>query len=429
MVEDSLAAWHGCGLDFPQLGSPYSSDEQRCRECQLDDHLDAIDAEVRKTSRGGASAQAAIARVISLFARISTDALNLDDPYMEGLLRDGLSGIGSELARRARSLDPKVSMVDILQAARNAWTACGLQLLFGKELRLTPAIFAYSMLYPYSDNLLDDTRISRGAKVRFSERFRRRLEGDSLDPEEKREELIWQLIGMIESEYPRGQFPQVYASLLAIHAAQHESIMQMRRSENIDLVRLTFTKGGTSVLADAYLAAGNLAQPEARFAFNWGVVLQLGDDLQDLDSDHKRGSQTLFTQTVRSGPLDAITNRTFHFSRCVMAQMAGLPNAAEVLKQLVARSSRLLLIRNAANAPGAYTRSYLAELERYSPLGFDFLRNREHRFVRRRQTYTRLFEQVARALPEKMRVEAPGVLMSRDAAVLSDCATMADNLF
>ncbi len=37
-----------------------------------------------------------------------------------------------------------------------------LQLLLGIPVRVTPAIFAYSMLYPYGDNCLDDPAIPNG---------------------------------------------------------------------------------------------------------------------------------------------------------------------------------------------------------------------------------------------------------------------------
>lgn len=75
-----------------------------------------------------------------------------------------------------------------------------------------------------------------------------------------------------------------------------------------------------------------------------------------------------------------------------MEQMSGLPNASGILKQLLARSCQLLLIRNAANASQSYTGTYMAALETYSPFGFDFLRDREQRFIRRQRSYSRLFE-------------------------------------
>jgi hypothetical protein len=394
LVEDSIAEWQASPTGLPQL-ERYDFGEQEQRERLLDCHLDAIDVELRQTSRTRTAAERTIARITSLFVQVSTYSLEIDDPHIQNLLESGFSQVGTDLARSARRLDPDVSMIDILQAARNAWTACGLQVLLGRTLRLTPAIFAYSMLYPYSDNCLDDPAIPCDAKLQFNERFRCRLKGERPPANNRREEIIWHLVGLIESQYARAAFPEVYNSLLAIHAAQQESLCQMERArEGCDVLRLTLAKGGTSVLADAYLAAGRLEPAEARFAFNWGVVLQLGDDLQDLYADQARGSLTLFTQAAERGSLDAITSKTFHFSGKVMEQMSDLASASAAMKELLARSSRMLLIRSVANAPEAYTGAYLAALERNSPFRFDFLREREKRFARRRRSYARLFEQV-----------------------------------
>lgn len=400
LIGESIAEWQASSADFPQFEA-YTVDEQERREHLLDSNLDTIDAELRKTSRTRSAAERTIARITSLFVRVSTFTLDLDDPSIQTLLEGGFSQIGTDLARSARRLDPDVSMTDILQAARNAWTACGLQVLLGRTLRLTPGIFAYSMLYPYSDNCLDDPAISLDAKLQFSDLFRRRLKGDHPHATDARQKIIWRLVGLIESQYPRAAFPEVYDSLLAIHAAQQDSLWQTKWGvDDVDVLKLTFAKGGTSVLADAYLAAGHLTPAEARFAFNWGVVLQLGDDLQDLCADRVRGSLTLFTQAAARETLDAITNKTFHFSRRVMDQMGSLTSAAPALKELLARSSRMLLIRSAANVPEAYTNEYLAGLERSSPFRFEFLRQRDERFARRRRSYARLFEQVVSGVPE-----------------------------
>ena len=61
-------------------------------------------------------------------------------------------------------------------------------------MQLTPSIFAYSMLYPYSDNYLDDPSVSREAKLSFSVRFGRRLAGDAVASANPLEATIWRLI-------------------------------------------------------------------------------------------------------------------------------------------------------------------------------------------------------------------------------------------
>jgi hypothetical protein len=148
------------------------------------------------------------------------------------------------------------------------------------------------------------------------------------------------------------------------------------------------------VLADAYLAAGDLSDEEARVAFEWGVVLQLGDDLQDFRADQLRGSCTLFTQAGGQGPLDGVTNQTFHFAETVMEGLQQLATCCQSLKDLLARSSRLLLIRSAAGIPEFYTHAYLEDLERHSPLRFDFLRSRENSLAHHSRSAGRIFEKL-----------------------------------
>src|SRR5947209_4280456 len=56
---------------------------------------------------------------------------------------------------------------------------------------------------------------------------------------------------LIETQYARGDYRQVYDSLLDIHRAQENSIHQLgckARAGEMDLLSLTFAKGGTSVL-------------------------------------------------------------------------------------------------------------------------------------------------------------------------------------
>ena len=389
----TIELWQQSSCAFPQFERRYTKEEQVAREALLDEYTQRIEREFganQQTKR--IDNRRVLAGITAAVIELAACALDLTDPYVESLLRDGFSQVGVDFARWARELDPRISLIDILQGCRNAWVACGLQVLLGREMRLTPAIFAYSMLYPYSDNYLDDARVSREAKLRFSVRFRRRLRGEQPRTESAREEMICQLVGLIEGEYARARYPEVYESLLAIHHAQQESIAQMKANGDFDVLALTVTKGGTSVLADAYLARGTLTEVEARFAFAWGVVLQLGDDLQDLLNDRRRGSLTLFSQACRSGPLDEVTNRTFHFGQRVMEWMAGLPHGSDVLRELLARSARALLIRSAASVPELYSEGYLAELEKYSPFDFAFLRERERQFAKRSRGYARWVE-------------------------------------
>jgi hypothetical protein len=377
LLEEWLCTWHRSGAGvLPNLGRSYGPDEQADREARIDQALNSIQARLVQRDRD-------LGPIAATVAQLACSALDIADPRTEALLRDDFPAIARDLAAGARQLDDAVSTSDILQACRNAWTACGLQALLGRPARLTPAIFAYSMLYPYSDNYLDDKEISREAKLRFSSRFRLRLAGD-LAPAGALENTIWKLISLIESQWPREAYTGVYDCLLAIHAAQERSLQQQRvggRGDS-DILRLTLAKGGASVLADACLAKGSLNEAESRFAFGWGVLLQLGDDLQDLASDRERKFHTLFSTAAANGPLDGLTTRTLHFASAVMDSVQPLVNGAGHLEELLRKNSISLLITAAGEYPDFYSNAYLRQLERYLPLRFAFLKSRKERVAR-----------------------------------------------
>ncbi len=358
------------------MGRGYTAREQAEREGQVDGTLDGIQARLLEHDKE-------IDAIVGIIACLACSTLDINDHRTEALLRDDFSAVARDLALRARHMDESVSTSDILQACRNAWTACGLQALLGEPPRLTPAIFAYSMLYPYSDNYLDNRAISPVAKLRFSARFRLRLAGN-LEPGEGLENTIWKLVSLIEGQWPRAQHPDVYDGLLAIHAAQERSLAQQRAGfhSDTDILRLSFAKGGASVLADAYLAKGSLSSVQARFAFGWGVLLQLGDDLQDLASDRERGFHTLFSAAAAEGTLDDLTTQTLNFASAVMESMPPLAQDVDHLGELLRKNSVSLLITAASEYSELYSGSYLRRLERYSPLRFAFLKSRKDRVAR-----------------------------------------------
>jgi hypothetical protein len=396
-------------LHLPPFHRTFTPAEQAAREIHLDGLLHTVEAELRDLPHTRLERRSARNRVTRAFTDFAKSCLDFDDAHLELLLNDGFSAVATQLARQAREFDPTVSAADIFQASRNAWTACGFQVLMGRDMRLTPSIFAYSMLYPYTDNYLDDSAISRGAKLAFSERFRTRLDGDGVTPFNNREATIWRLVELIEDQYARADWPDVYASLMAIHGAQENSVRLLRSgssSAGADVLKLSFEKGGASVLADAYLVAGSLSRDEAQFAFDWGVLLQLADDLQDLQQDLREGIVTIFTQAAGrvslGARLDALTSHTLNFGDRVMRQVDRMPsnNSAhpgaaakhKSLTEMIRMSCSLLLIWSAGESSKLYTADYLAELETHSPFRFAPLREKRKKLARWTGPLARLFE-------------------------------------
>ena len=224
-VAQTIDVWNACGSQEARGGRHYGPEEQARREEAYDRELQSVEQEVRRAPRAKAERIETQDRLIASFARFSATALDLDGETIK-ILTDEFLPVGTKLARWARAFDPSLSMADIIQACRNAWTACGLQPLVGMPVAITPSILGYSLLYPYSDNYLDQKEISVEPKLRFSERFRRLLRGEDLTAANDCETALCALIGLIEGQYPRARYPHVFDCLLAIHRAQEQSIIQ-----------------------------------------------------------------------------------------------------------------------------------------------------------------------------------------------------------
>jgi hypothetical protein len=398
-VEEQAArtgeVWNACRKGLVSHGRRFTAEQQRQRELAYDAALTSVEHELRRAPVTQRQRKAMRDRVVAAFGRFSATALDLEQDAIDLLTRQFLP-VGASLAQWARRFDPALGMPDIIQACRNAWTACGLQSLLGERIRITPAILGYSLLYPYSDNYLDDADISTEAKVRFSNRFRQRLRGEDLQAGNRREEALWQLIQLVETQFERKRFPQVYNCLLSIHRAQEQSVRQIHAQQNYseaETVKLSCQKGGSSVLADACLANGRLNEQEGRFAFEWGVLLQLGDDLQDVREDLRSGSMTLFSHAAAEGQaLDVLTVQLLGFAEHVGKQMDCLPHGTAMLKTLLKMSWRSLIIRAVADSHQFFSPAFVQEAERCSPFRFEFLRDRQGRVAAQHGLYGMMFE-------------------------------------
>ncbi len=394
-VSQTVDLWNACALQAARPLRQYSPIEQEQREKAFDEALQSVEAEIKWAARSSADRRNIRHRVLTSFARFCVSALDLEDEMVDLLTNDFLP-VGTKLADWARHFDPDLSMTDIIQACRNAWTACGLQPLLGFPVGITPSILGYSLLYPYSDNYLDREDVSAQAKLRFSERFRALLLGEGLSPESDREAALRALVELIEAQYPRTRYPDVFDCLLAIHRAQEQSITQVTNEtvyDEAEVLRISCAKGGTSVLADACLAYGRLKEEESRFAFDWGVLLQLGDDLQDVKEDRRHGSVTVFSRAVAQGrTLDALATQLLNFSEKVGARMDRLPHGAPIYKELLKMSWRSLIIRAVADSHAFFSAAFVDEAERCSPFRFAFLRERHERLAGRSGLYARLFD-------------------------------------
>jgi hypothetical protein len=404
LVEDLLTQftkrWWETEADLPALGPTYTPNEQRVCENRLDGFTNMLLSQSRHPPCTPAESKAFQDRFVPLAGELFKVAFGIEERHLAAIRSYRFIEAASEFARQARQFDPAIGLDDIAQACRNVWSMNLMQLLFGFPVEVTPVVFAYSMLYPYTDNYLDDPQVLADTKYLFNQRFHLRLSGHSLKPENDQEQAICKLIEIIENVFERRRYPQVYESLLAIHSAQGRSMALQRTASSpyeVNALRICFEKGGTSTLADAYLVAGELTEAQREFAFYYGCVTQLVDDLEDVHSDAQAGIMTVFSQTAGRWPLDGITNHALHFSLQMIADMDRFDAPGlEPLKEMIQISLRPLFIDSVGRAKQYYSQPYLREVQTHFPFHFSYLYRQRKKLYQRGKALNKLVESVLR---------------------------------
>ncbi len=399
-VTSSQKLWWSCEHSLPAFQDTFVAPEQAAREKRFEKLADGVIYELKRMPQSPAERRAWAGQIEAQFrptlAAFARDALNLQQRHLDFIEGSGMLEAAREFARMARRFDPQISAEDIYQAGRNVMTANFIQLLLDLPVEVSPAIFAYSMLYPYTDNYLDDPAVSGATKRSFNQRFARRLAGEDIRPANAHEAAISRLVAMIEEQWDREGCPRVYESLLAIHAAQARSLGLVAPGASpfeLDVLGISFEKGGASVLADGYLVAGCLTPAQGNLLFGYGCFTQLMDDLEDIPGDLREGRATVFTQTANHWPLDRLSNRFLNFGRAIFENLDAFPSqAAAPLEEVITRCLDPILIDIICRAGKYYSKDYLREIERHMPFRFASLRRQREKLNRQKISLGSLME-------------------------------------
>jgi len=384
-TEQYAGIWERSSIQLPLFSKIYPKEDKLGRENFLDQFLNTIKAFRIDQIRGKSFSEADQQLFLSNIRDFLSNGLDFTEGQLELMFSDEMVEITRSFVRQAKAFDSDLAFNDIFQACRNMWIMNGLQLIMGIPMQVTPSIFAYSMLYPYTDNLIDDPKVSGFEKLVFSERFRDRLSGVMLEPQNKTENAIFRLVGMIEEEYSRTDFPEVFESLLGIHDAQTNSMKLFQQNTAIgelETLKICLAKGGASVLADGYLVAGKLTEAQRYFLYGYGAYLQLLDDIQDVEEDYAAGLMTVFSGSAFRVQLDERLNKTYWFGEHVMESLSFFDGQQiELFRSLMRRSMDLFIAEAIAQVPDAYSRKYVIEFENYSPFHFLYIRKRKELFA------------------------------------------------
>lgn len=396
LLERFTRLWWECPTTNRDMGRSYELHRQLENEKRSDQALAVLESALLVPRRNGWDREGLLSKLTDTFFNYTQEIFGFEADHMQALRAYGFEEALKQFAWMARQFDPSISIGDIYQAGRNLWSMNFVQLLLGQPVEVTPSAFAYSMLYPYTDNYLDDPSVSEDAKRLFNRRFTLRLSGERVKPLNEREERIFSLVAMVEAQYDRRRHPLVYQSLLAIHKAQTRSLSLLQGDASpyaVDVLGICFEKGGTSVLADGYLVAGSLTPSQQEKMFAYGALTQLVDDLEDAQSDRESGLTTVFSQTLGRWRLDKITNRTLCFGERVVEILAvDAPPILDPLIELFREAVPLVIIQAAAGQGRYFSRDYALNMQGHFPLRFRAMQARQKRILRKRQELSALLD-------------------------------------
>lgn len=316
------------------------------------------------------------------------------------LFSKDIKSITKKFFFNAGRFDDKMTLQDIGQAMRNVWIMNISQVLLNVDVKYTDAVFAYSMLYPYTDNVLDDKTLTMEYKGQINDTIKKIIKGQSTELKSDYEKRLSELIKMICKEYDRNKFPDLYNSILAIQEAQENSICQQNKGLSPyekDILNISLLKGGTSVLADGYLVKGDLTAREIKFMLGYGIMLQLCDDLQDVQEDIKNNHITVFSLTAKHWELDFITSKLINFIDYVVdVQLKNFQyEIKEDMDEFLKQNCLLLSFLSVSKSMKYFSEGYLKEIEKYMPFRFSFLKRTEKSFQKKLKKIKRKYSEEA----------------------------------
>ncbi|MEN8116881.1 MAG: hypothetical protein ABFS16_07875 [Bacteroidota bacterium] len=369
--------WENSPTHSPTFPKEYSETEKRERENNYEHFQQKIN-ELQSRKKRQQLRKDPGQSFFPMFKAFLETVFDFDKNHLGLILSDEFKNVSKDFFYRAREFGPELKPENIYQGMRNVWIMNGIQLMMDIPVEITPSVFAYSMIYPYSDNFLDNPEVTDDEKQLFSERFNLRLHGEEFAPKDFTEEQLYKLVEMFEKQYPRNGFPELYESLYAIQQGQTNSLKLINENGLSDsvIINICFEKGGASVLADGYLVAGKLTREQVQALFGYGIYLQLLDDIQDVKEDSEAYTKTMFS-CLPDQDLGVFVNKTIHFGRKALEEMhcfTGVKN--NDFLSLMNRSIETMIIESVGLNNTWYKKEYLAELEKHSPLHFEFIRHK-----------------------------------------------------
>jgi hypothetical protein len=368
--------WNGTDNHFPEFLIQYSSKIKSDNEVYIKSIADKIQKQFNCFPRLPLRRKRWKRKTKNMFHNFFCDETMIG--IHQSMDEDTINNLEEELTlflKQVRVFAPEISFYDIGQAIRNYIVYIMFKEMNGLKTGFSMSAFSYSMLYPVTDNYIDNRDYTDRDKKDYNQIIRDKIAGNQVNPKSIHQRKTCELLQTIENEYPREKDLTIFNLLHIMLEAQVDSLKQQKNdiklseSERQDI---SLYKGGVSVLIDRYLINKELTPDDIMFYLGFGYFLQLVDDLQDIKEDSVHGNQTLFTLDTTSTHVEATVNRLIHFVYNLTKSYQAdntffknfiLPNCYQLIFSSINRSKEF------------FSPEYLMNMEKFLPVTYQYYEN------------------------------------------------------
>jgi len=283
-----------------------------------------------------------------------------------------------EFLRHVRKFAPELTFADIGQATRNYIVYAMFKTIHSVNSGFSMAGFGYSMLYPFTDNYIDNKKCTDQDKQFYNQLIRDKIKGLEVHPTISHHKKTCELLQAIESVYPRDKDDSIFHLLLMMLDAQEKSIGQQNKAFPLTIeerLDISIYKGGISVLIDRFFVDKEITETDLIFYLGFGFFLQLADDLQDIKEDSQLGYSTIFTIDLNYGQEEKFVNKLLNFLHTIMNNYH-VEN--DNFKDFVFSASILLILTSSIGSKDFFSQEYLDRLDEFLPIPSSTIKNYLH---------------------------------------------------
>lgn len=282
-----------------------------------------------------------------------------------------------EFVRQTRKFDSEISLESIWQALRNYFIYAVTSDLQGQPQKCKDDIVSYSLLYPYTDNYIDEKEHTESEKKAYNEMIRDVLCDRPVMVEKGISEKTYQLLDRLWDGYDGEKRKEVQNLLLLMLEAQSNSIRQQSGEEQLteeEILRISVYKGSMSVLIDYFFTVFKMKKEEIDFYMKFGFLLQLADDLQDVKEDKKSGSQTVMVKRSKDGTLEEAVNHLLHFIHQIFEEFTPVNDG---LKSFMEQHCYTMVIGTVMINSECFSKDYIRKMECFFPVHAEYTQKQQ----------------------------------------------------